>query len=78
MEQHQATSSVSRNTPFLNTKFLFACILFPLAMLAFSVISVFRSGINWENILFPFLAVVFSAYAWYQGKASSCWSESDL
>lgn len=68
MEQHQATSSVSRNTPFLNTKFLFACILFPLAMLAFSVISVFRSGINWENILFPFLAVVFSAYAWYQAK----------
>jgi len=68
MEQLHSTSSVSRNVPFLNTKFLIVCVFFTISMVLFSAIEVFRSGMYWENLVFPILAALFSGYAWRQSK----------
>ena len=68
MDLHHSTSKVSRKLLFLKSKILVGCLTFTISMIAFSMIDVWRSGMHWENIVFPLLAALFSSYAWYSAR----------
>jgi methyl-accepting chemotaxis protein len=68
VKQSRNGGGVSSKTPFFNTKFLITCIVFSLLIIALAIVSIYRSGLHWEYIIFPLLAIAFSLYAWRQAK----------
>jgi HAMP domain-containing protein len=58
----------SRRTPFLNTQFLIACVIFIAITLALAGFTFIRHGFDWLVLLFPLVALGFTLFAWYTAK----------
>lgn len=65
---HHAHHHRSHHTLFLNRKFFLTCCVFSLLTLTLAAIEALRHGLSFIHVLFPLMAVGFSAYALHQSR----------